>query len=1074
MKKINFIITLIILLILSLNIIQAWADETMQTVYIKSAEDLQKLSKDCTIDRFSKGLNVVLANDIDLNGEAFKPIPIFLGTFDGNGHKIRGLSITVTGSNQGLFRYLHQGGIIRNLNVEGVVTPGGEKSNIGGIAGHNNGIIENCSFSGYVKGKDIVGGIAGWNGTLGMIIDSQSSGFIYGESKSGGIAGFNAGTILHCENESGVNTTLEESSVNFQDITKDMDDMDISKLSKLSIDVTDIGGIAGVNTGIVQNSQNKGIIGYPHVGYNIGGIAGRQSGYVTNCFNYGTINGRKEVGGIIGQMEPHISVLMSQSKLKRLNKELNTLQGYMTKMINDTKFTSNEMAQKVASIQGDIDNGKTHAQTLFNLTEQFINKDIEEINTLSVTAVEAMDKLLPITKALKHTAEIMEDSISPLQKSLRYLVSAMDEISEFTNQYDELSSTINFSIDKTKEAQDRIKDSNSNIKDALKLLSEGKTEGVLDLLKSSWNNLKKAKEALTLAVNNLKGIEDNISDMIESLGDMSSDMSKALNYMLDAIEIMTEAADDIDELLEGVNELLDYLAQLPPLEFATTDEEYQKTKESLYDSVSDMSNSFSDFINTMNVQGKIMMDDMQKVSDQLFLVIDLTFNVLDELINSDINDLENIVEDVSGINIDQKTEGKVSYCKNFGYIDGDLNVGGIAGAMSIEVKYDPEEDASIMENTSIGSVFQTSSIIHKCENNGKITAKKNHAGGIAGNMDLGYIKDCIAAGSVESTEGNYVGGIAGKSYGPIVSCYAKCTLSGADYVGGISGFGKEIINCYTLVKIIDSVACTGAIAGNIDKDNNIKTNYFVSDILGGIDGISYGDKAEPIDYDKLISMENIPPMFKEFQLSFLVDDKIINSFSFNYGAHVSQINLPNIPKKDGYYAKWEDFDAANITFDTIIHAIYTPYSSVLESKEKRNNTLSIILVEGNFTNKDTLTLVQNNEFFEIAKNSTELEQWNLIIPKDGNAVHTVRYLPPNGEKNLSVYIIKKGTWTKIDGRWDGQYLVFETDGNAIKFSILENKVSYVKYITISGAVLLPVLFVMVAREKRKASKNAAS
>ena len=77
--------------------------------------------------------------------------------------------------------------------VEGVVTPGGDKSNIGGIVGNNSGVLENCSFSGYVKGKDNIGGLVGLNGTSGMIINSFARGVIYGESKVGGVAGFNAG-----------------------------------------------------------------------------------------------------------------------------------------------------------------------------------------------------------------------------------------------------------------------------------------------------------------------------------------------------------------------------------------------------------------------------------------------------------------------------------------------------------------------------------------------------------------------------------------------------------------------------------------------------------------------------------------------------------------------------------------------------------------------------------------------------------------------------------------------------------------------------------------------------------------
>ncbi len=1062
MKKINFKIALFILL-LSLNTMQIYAEDSPQTIYIKNSQDLIKLSKDCTLDRFSRGILVVLQNDIYLNGEPFTPIPIFSGTFDGQGYAIKGLSITVEGSNQGLFRYIEQGGVIKNLKVEGSVTPSGEKSNIGGIAGNNKGLIENSSFSGFVKGKDMVGGITGFNGISGMIMDCVSKGNIYGESKAGGVTGYNAGTILRSTNAAEVNTTLKEGSLNIQDIS--LDDIDIAMLSKISTDITDLGGIAGVNTGIVQNSQNEGTVGYPHVGYNVGGIAGRQSGYITNCQNYGTIYGRKEVAGIAGQMEPHISVTMSQSKLGRLQKELNTLQSYMTKMIGDTKLAANEMTQNISSIQGDIDKSKGHVQDLFNLTEGFINQDIDEIKTISITAIDAMDRLIPITKSLENLVDLMEDSLVPLKKSLTYLAGGMDEMSELTEQFDELSVKINYSIDKLHDVQDNIKNSNADIKDALTILARGETEGVLDLLKSSFNNLKKAKENLRLSINNLSGLEIYIMDMMSAMGNMTADISRALNYMLIAINKMTKAEDDIDDMFDVIEGLLTYLTSLPPLNFATTNEEFQKSKESLFDSMGDVSNSFSELMATVNVQGITMMDDMQKLTDQLFLVMNLTFDLFDDLSNMDV-EVEDIVEDVSGKDIDKKTEGKVSYCNNFGNIEGDINVGGIAGAMSIEVKYDQEEDSSIINKANMTSVFQTSTLIHKCQNDGKITAKKNHAGGIVGNMDLGYIKDCTAAGSIESTDGNYAGGIAGKSLGPIVSSYAKCNISGGDYVGGISGFGKEITSCYSLVNIERARSCIGAIAGNIDKNSNIKENYFVSDTLAGIDGISYGDKAEPIDYEKLISLENIPPLFKEFELSFSVDNNIIYRQKFNFGDPVSKINYPAIPVKNGYYAKWTNFDSSNITFDTIIEAVYTPNLSALESKEKRNDALSIILVEGTFTNEDSLTLLQNKEPQELLQNTRPLEQWSIIIPDDGNTMHTLRYIPPNGEKNIDVYILQNDKWSKVDSRWDGQYLVFKTYGNDITFCAVENSLSYTKYIAAAGAVLLSALFIFVKSRKK--------
>ena len=99
------------------------------------------------------------------------------------------------------------------------------------------------------------------------------------------------------------------------------------KASDNLLEITDIGGICGTSVGVIRTCTNNSTVGYAHVGYNVGGIVGRQSGYVTGCKNVGDVLGRKEVGGIAGQMEPYSFVLYSPSKLNELQKELNTLEG---------------------------------------------------------------------------------------------------------------------------------------------------------------------------------------------------------------------------------------------------------------------------------------------------------------------------------------------------------------------------------------------------------------------------------------------------------------------------------------------------------------------------------------------------------------------------------------------------------------------------------------------------------------------------------------------------------------------------------------------------------------------------
>jgi len=76
----------------------------------------------------------VLTDDIDADGAAVS-IPIFLGDFDGQGHKITGLRLTESCSEYGLFSRVESGTSVRNLTVEGEVIPAGTQTDVGGIVG---------------------------------------------------------------------------------------------------------------------------------------------------------------------------------------------------------------------------------------------------------------------------------------------------------------------------------------------------------------------------------------------------------------------------------------------------------------------------------------------------------------------------------------------------------------------------------------------------------------------------------------------------------------------------------------------------------------------------------------------------------------------------------------------------------------------------------------------------------------------------------------------------------------------------------------------------------------------------
>lgn len=119
----------------------------------------------------------LIAPDTDNWQSGFQGTP-FSGTFDGQGHTIRNLTIRTSHQQNyvGLFGMIAQAGRIEDLHLLDAYVEGGSGSNsyVGVLAGYNAGTIINCSASGVVSG-----------------------------GKGDGLVGFNSGSLVDCLAEIG-------------------------------------------------------------------------------------------------------------------------------------------------------------------------------------------------------------------------------------------------------------------------------------------------------------------------------------------------------------------------------------------------------------------------------------------------------------------------------------------------------------------------------------------------------------------------------------------------------------------------------------------------------------------------------------------------------------------------------------------------------------------------------------------------------------------------------------------------------------------------------------------------------
>lgn len=162
----------------------------------------------CTTAKY-RSVNYKLSQNINLENEPWTPIANFTGTFDGQGHTISNMKVSITSQSTstilgGLFEILF--GTVSNLIVEGEVTVnGGGYCYAGGICGRQaSEKIEFCRFNGTVSSTtsdntsgNYAGGITGSTSGVPQIIGciANAKATVSGGKADGSAAGGLAGSI---------------------------------------------------------------------------------------------------------------------------------------------------------------------------------------------------------------------------------------------------------------------------------------------------------------------------------------------------------------------------------------------------------------------------------------------------------------------------------------------------------------------------------------------------------------------------------------------------------------------------------------------------------------------------------------------------------------------------------------------------------------------------------------------------------------------------------------------------------------------------------------------------------------
>ena len=183
-------------------------------------------------------------------------------------------------------------------------------------------------------------------------------------------------------------------------------------------------------------------------------------------------------------------------------------------------------------------------------------------------------------------------------------------------------------------------------------------------------------------------------------------------------------------------------------------------------------------------------------------------------------------------------------------IDRDNNVG-LFGKCSGTIKNLTLRNVSIKGKDNVGSLVGIASglTISNCYVDGNIIGV-NSVGGFAGSclyQNSILFENLTGKVKVQAT-GNYVGGIYGSykdGYGRFMNCkISDSSVSGIDYVGGLTGINANIINDSSFEGAIDGHSYVGGLAGlgycNISRSYVYGNIYASGDYIGGIAGYCRG------------------------------------------------------------------------------------------------------------------------------------------------------------------------------------------------------------------------------------------
>lgn len=719
-------------------------------------------------------------------------------------------------------------------------------------------------------------------------------------------------------------------------------------------EISAAGGIAAVNRGRISGCSFSGEI---IAGNCAGGIVGSNegSGVIEGCSFSGSITGMKTAGGIAGMNAGEISFCQSRGEInldvrdRRLRLRdakaiIKDISGNMSEVLsiasiyksentggiagsssgciisceNDSHVGSRGNGLNVGGIAGSssgficdctnrgVIGGAANVGGICGLASPFVEtgytSDLlsgprEDFNDVAMI-IDTI--LLDIDSCVNNISGDITDMTKTLQGSMAVVNDLQYQVTDFVNEkIDEVNALGNVVNDVSYYAGD-----------------------IIDIVNDASDNLKEGVSCLKIAAGLLVEAKDEPDPVRKA--ELEEEANK---YLAEGTDYLTASALLImEDIKPDLEEIRNILLNGPIPHISGLDPKINETLQQLTYSISGTLGC----VNALNLQLKatenILNADIRMLTAKL---ADIVNNTLDTVASFNFS----ISAFLSNSSAEDLAEGEMSRgviyrCDNRGKVTGSAKVGGIAGSMALsglpEIETDPVDGEGFALKT-----LDYRLALHSCRNFDSVFSSGDYCGSVCGNSSIGAIMDCEAYGLASSPDGEYVGGIAGFAHGEVSRCYSKCALVGRAYVGGIVGSGAEksmiyprssVSCCISMAGVSSAVQFFGSVAGT--AGGSFSENYFVSDVLAGINRYSISGQAEPITYESFDYLKDVPDEFRSISVSFIDDDSEVHSVSIPYGGSLASSDVPKVPGKFGYISHWSTDDYGDLTEDLAVYAVH--------------------------------------------------------------------------------------------------------------------------------------------------------